>query len=146
MSGFFAFYTGGKGGRSIPEISCWPLTLTLSHRERGPIELVDFSAYYPDFLLITFRSGTIEFVEYLAFLLLTSLSEAARANQGLRAAPRPLGEGWGEGKQTTLELALQGNDQKEAEISAGKMVGCKMEDKQRNDFWSISASCRSCPR
>ena len=96
MSGFFAFYTGGKGGRSIPEISCWPLTLTLSHRERGPIELVDFSAYYPDFLLIIFRSGTIEFVEYLAFLLLTSLSEAARANQGLRAAPRPLGEGWGE--------------------------------------------------
>ncbi|ALX92357.1 hypothetical protein AV650_01695 [Serratia fonticola] len=36
-----------------------------------------------------------------------------------------MGEGWGEGKQTTLELALQGNDQKEAEISAGKMAGCK---------------------
>jgi hypothetical protein len=127
MSGFFAFYTGGKGGRRIPEISCWPLTLTLSHRERGPIELVDFSAYYPDFLLITFRSGTIEFVDSLCntlpFSFLHHFPKPHELIKGSGQPPRPLGEG--EGKQTTLELALQGNDQKEAEISAGKMAGCK---------------------
>ncbi|HHQ6539379.1 TPA: hypothetical protein ACSTJY_004807, partial [Serratia fonticola] len=82
----------------------------------------------------------------LPFSFLHHFPKSHELIKGSGQPPRPLGEGWGEGKQTTLELALQGNDQKEAEISAGKMVGCKMEDKQCNDFWSISASCRSCPR